>query len=388
MKKFLLLSAVLILSIASTKGQYNLGWDFGDTEGENLYPSVNSSTNSTGSVVDRNNYDGPSTFISTTAPSSGYTGASGLYNVQIRAELDAAVNNSTTSYIFLTITPNMGYSISINAIRFGSRSTPTGPQAYSIRSSLDNYASDIVTGTLANNSTWSLQEHTGLSISASAAITFRIYGYGGTGSLPPINTATWRVDDIFFSITSGLLPIKFADVSAKTTAAGNTVNWANLTESDMAHYCVEYSTNGKNFKEIATLNPTKNDHGAASYSYTHTTPEADNSFYRIKGVELSGTILYSNIVTTSSADNSGRIQLYPNPAVNGSSALKIASLPKGIYELGVVNLSGQTVYKQSVSHGGGGIYIPIRLPYIAGMYSVKLNGKNTQILKTVIVERR
>ncbi|MFT3945384.1 MAG: T9SS type A sorting domain-containing protein [Agriterribacter sp.] len=189
-------------------------------------------------------------------------------------------------------------------------------------------------------------------------------------------------------VVSSLLPIKFADVSAKATAGGNTVQWSNLTESNMSHYSVEYSTNGKDFKEIAKVNPTKNNQGAAAYSYTHTTPETDNSFYRIKGVELPGTILYSNIVTTSSTENSARIQLYPNPAVNGNSALKIASLPKGVYELGIVNLSGQTVYKQSISHGGGSIYIPIRLPYIAGMYSVKLNGRNTQIIKTVLVDRR
>lgn len=387
MKRYLLSLTIIACFHVSAKSQDNLGWDFGDPGGSNLSPSVNVGTNSDGSPVDRNNFFGPSSFITTSNPSSGYTNASGLYNVQIRASLGDVIDQNNTAYIFFTITPHSGYSISISSLKFGSFSESSGPQKYSLRSSLDNYASDILLGTLPN-STWTLVEHTGLNINTSAPITFRIYGYGGTGTLPPAGVANWQIDDIFFTIVSGVLPIKFADVSVKAANNGNTVQWSNLSESDMSHYSVEYSANGKDFTEIAKVKPNKNDYGAASYSYTHSNTQAGNSFYRVKGVELSGTILYSNIVTTSSTDNSGRVQLYPNPAINGNTALRIASLPKGSYELGIVNLSGQTVYKQSVSHGGGGIYLPIRLPYIAGMYSVKLNGKNTSIIKTVIVDKR
>jgi hypothetical protein len=68
--------------------------------------------------------------------------------------------------------------------------------AYAIRSSIDNYTTNIVTGTLTNTSTWVLKLNS-LNISAGlgTAITFRIYGYNGTGS-NIANTANWRIDDL------------------------------------------------------------------------------------------------------------------------------------------------------------------------------------------------
>lgn len=358
----------------------------GDNAGSNAYPTVNLTGHITGSVLDRQNYAGPSTFLDNSTVSTGYTGASGDYNAQIRAEQTSSVTGTTT-YIFFTLTPDPGYNIAITGIKFGSRSTTSGPQNYSVRSSQDNYTTDIATGTLLNNSNWVLREHTGLSINSNAPITFRIYGYGGSGTMPPVGTPNWKIDDIFFAAAS-VLPIRFGDVSVHRANSVNNINWTNLTESNMLHYSVEYSTNGKDFKEIAKVSPVKNDLGPASYSYTHSSAQTDNSFYRIKGVELSGTTLYSNIVTVSSLSTSGSAKLYPNPAVNGNTALRIGSLEKGTYEIDIVNIAGQTVYKRTLSHGGGGIYIPLRLPYIAGRYTVALKGKHTQIIKTVLVDGR
>ncbi|MCC6287270.1 MAG: T9SS type A sorting domain-containing protein [Chitinophagaceae bacterium] len=386
MKRYILLFAS-VLAFSFVQGQYNIVWNFGygtPTQGASTTVEPNTST----STLERQQSAGSSDIITLNEESSGYADASGTYNIQLNSRSGATING-TTSFVTFTLTPNINYSITIKNIDFGSWSDGEGPTIYSIRTDLDNYATDVATGALNNNSTWAFYTNTELSITNNGPINIRIYGYGATNGGTFDTDGNWHLDDISLIVVStSLLPIKFADVTAKATAGGNTVQWSNLTESDMSHYSVEYSTNGKYFKEIARIKPTKNDHGAASYSYTHTTPETDNSFYRIKGVELSGTILYSNIVTTTSTGNSGRIQLYPNPAVNGSSSLQIASLPKGVYELDIVNLSGQTVYKQSISHGGGGIYIPLRLPYVAGMYAVKLNGKNTQIIKTVLVDRR
>ena len=385
MKKYLL-SVLSILFLSLAHGQYNIIWRFGTSTSTGV-ASVSASPHTSASVLVRQQHLGPTDIFDNAITSSGYTDASGDFNIQMIAQQGGAIGAGNVTYVEFSITPDLGYALLVTAIKFGSWSDASGPVTYNIRSDVDNYAADIATGALANTAAWELKENTGLSISRSGAITIRIYGNDGTGTLPS-TVANWRLDDISLMVVSSLLPIKFADVSAKPTLSGNNIQWSNLTESDMAYYSVEYADNGKDFSEIAKVNPSKNDNGTATYSYTHTNPETKNSFYRIKGVELSGTILYSNIVTTSSAENANRVQLYPNPAINGNTALKIASLPKGIYELGIVNLAGQTVYKQSISHGGGGIYIPVRLPYISGMYSLKLNGKNTQIIKTVIVDKR
>jgi hypothetical protein len=107
----------------------------------------------------------------------------------------------------LTLTPNAGFTISLTGLNFGTRSTSTGPQAYSLRSSTDTYGSDIATGTISNNAAWSLKTHsfTSPAFALNEAVTLRLYTYGGTGS-PASGTINSRIDD--FTITvEGVNPV-------------------------------------------------------------------------------------------------------------------------------------------------------------------------------------
>lgn len=386
MKKYLLLlTSFFLLSFPYVRGQYNLGWDFGDTE-SNLYPSANLNTHLVGSVVDRQNYPGPSDFLSTSSVSTGYSGASGSFNIQVRAIHTGTVAAGTSSYIFLTLTPESGYGVTITSIKFGSRSTSTGPQAYSIRSSIDSYASDIATGSLLNNSAWALHEHTGLTLYSSSPITLRIYGYGGTGTLP-LSGSNWRIDDLFFTIVSNTLPIKFADEKARSTSKGNIVQWTNMTESDIAYYSIEFSGNGKEFKEIDKINPKNNNYGPSSYSFTHNTNQFNEKcFYRIKGVEKTGTTVYSKTIVVSILSTNNSVQLYPNPVINGKTSLKIETLPRGVYQINIVNIWGQIVSRQSIIHNGGSFISTIYAPFASGRYTVQIvNGRDLRISKPLLI---
>lgn len=155
------------------------------------------------SALSQGNNNGTTTLLDNGSASSGYTNASGTNNAGAAARvgvLNTAASGS--AYFQFTVTPDVGATITLTGISFGTRSTGTGPQAYALRSSLDNYGSDIATGTIASNSTWSLKSNTGLSLSGDQdeAITFRLFGYNGAGS-PGANTANWRIDDLELTMT-------------------------------------------------------------------------------------------------------------------------------------------------------------------------------------------
>ena len=141
--------------------------------------------------------------LTTTSASSGYTGTSGNYNAGAAARI-GALNTaaSGSAYFEFTMTPSPGYSVTLSSISFGTRSTSTGPQAYTLRCSSDSFASDRGTGNISNNSTWTLESNSGLSVTNSpgVAITFRIFGYNGAGS-PASGTANWRIDDLSLTVT-------------------------------------------------------------------------------------------------------------------------------------------------------------------------------------------
>ncbi len=203
----------LVMLSMITQAQ-TIGWNFTTAS-----PSA-TTANITASDLSRGNNNGTTNdLITTTSVSGSYTGFSAGGNAGAAARvgtLSTAANGS--AYFEFTLTPAGGYAFNLTGISFGTRSTATAPQAYAIRSSIDNYTSDIVTGTIANNSNWSLKSHSGLSLSSPSAVTFRIYGYNGTGTANA-NTTNWRIDDLVLSVNA-TVPTNISSLSALTLSNG------------------------------------------------------------------------------------------------------------------------------------------------------------------------
>jgi hypothetical protein len=164
--------------------------------------AASSPANVTVSAFSRgNNFGTTNTLINSTSPSTSSLGLSGTNNAGLAARtgvLNQAANGS--GYFEFTVTPAAGFKSTITDFSFGARSTGTGPQAYTIRSSADGFVADLVTGTFLNDSIWALKSHSSLSIAFGSQQTFRIYGYAGAGN-PSQNSTNWRVDDIRLLMT-------------------------------------------------------------------------------------------------------------------------------------------------------------------------------------------
>jgi hypothetical protein len=69
-----------------------------------------------------------------------------------------------------------------------------------------------------NSSAWVLRSHTNLALSNSLPVTFRLYGFNGSGSAST-NTANWRVDDLKVSISTASAPVVLAPSITSTNSA-------------------------------------------------------------------------------------------------------------------------------------------------------------------------
>lgn len=191
------LSAISVISLAiiSSVKADSFNWDFATATPNSTITNLNVPT------ITQYNNSGTTTLLTPTSASTTYVGASGGNNAGASAKVGALGTAPGGSAAFeFTLVPSSGYQFALTGISFGSRSTATGPQAYSLRSSLDGYASDIATGTFLANSTWALKSNTGLTLTSGASTTFRLFGYSGTGS-PSSNTANWRLDDLVLTLT-------------------------------------------------------------------------------------------------------------------------------------------------------------------------------------------
>jgi hypothetical protein len=229
MKKILLSLVLMSVCLCSMQTiAQNVEWNFLTAS-----PNTNTATNVTIGDVSQGNNNGTTTLLTSTSASSGYSGASGANNAGAAARIGALnTGASGSAYFEFTITPASGFAFTISTISFGTRSTATGPAAFTIRRSTDGYTTDITTGTITTSpAAWALQSPS-ISTSSASATTFRIYGYNGSGS-PAINTANWRIDDLKLTVTAAAITItpSTASISGLNTTGSQsfTVDGANLT---------------------------------------------------------------------------------------------------------------------------------------------------------------
>ncbi len=167
--------------------------------------SIDSAEVTDGTITQYNN-NGTTTLLTTISPSTGtgtYTGATGTNNAGAATRIGALNIDAGGSAAFeFTLVPVVGITLTLSDLIFGSRSTGTGPQAWTLRSSANAYGTDITLGTLSNNSAWSLQNAIDFSFAITAATTFRLFGYNGAGN-PSASTANWRIDDLQLIYSTG-----------------------------------------------------------------------------------------------------------------------------------------------------------------------------------------
>jgi hypothetical protein len=193
---------------SGTNGDY-ASWTFGPlTQGNNL---------------------GTTTLFTSISASSGYTNpfgvvASGTTNAGAAARTGVFSAASNAFFEVQVVVPS-NTTTSITNISFGSRSTGTGPAAYSIRSSADGFAADVATNALTTNSTWAMNVAPVAIALSNGTNTVRIYGYAGSGNASS-NTANWRIDDLTLALAAGVGPTPTPPTITSTNAFSGTVGVA------------------------------------------------------------------------------------------------------------------------------------------------------------------
>jgi len=184
-----------------------------------VYWNFNSATPTSGTNGDyaawtfgpltQSNNNGTTALFTSTSPSSGYTNpfnvpASGGTNAGAAART-GAFNAASNAFFEVQVVVPSNTTTSITNISFGSRSTGTGPAAYSIRSSVDGFAADLATNALTNNSAWAMNVAPVAIALSNGTNTVRIYGFNGAGSATA-GTANWRIDDLTLALGTGTGP--------------------------------------------------------------------------------------------------------------------------------------------------------------------------------------
>lgn len=192
--------------------------------------------------------------------------------------------------------------------------------------------------------------------------------------------------DGFGGFLLGSLPVSLGNFSANLAGAQKVgLSWTTLEEINTDHFDLQRSTDGGNWKTIATVKAAGNSTTAITYSFSDITPAAGSNFYRLLMVDADGK---STISTVKAIRLSaiGKVSVYPNPASNVVN-VSLGQVPRNEWHLTITNNNGQVVLNNRYSANTTVVNLPVNT-YANGTYSVQIaDGSDVQISKIVVSHR-
>ena len=132
------------------------------------------------------------------------------------------------------------------------------------------------------------------------------------------------------------------------TAAGNRLAWSTAQEVKSASFVVEASADGKEFAAVAELAAAGNSTSARSYEYLDASAAAQAAarrYYRLRQVDLDGTVAYSPVVALSrSVATAAALEAYPNPFADKLTVALPGRFEAQAASVQLFTLAGRPVY--------------------------------------------
>ena len=178
-----------------------------------------------------------------------------------------------------------------------------------------------------------------------------------------------------FIITyAGPLPVEWLNFWAARSGDQEATLWWKVNQTaDVAGFVVESSTNGVDFKAIATI-PALAGAGEKTYSAIDHQPADENNFYRIRQEDTNGKSSYSMIRQLFFEDSDSGWLVYPNPITSGRMLIIAASTSES-YRFILYDVAGKKI--RDVALTGTAQVALSQLP--AGLYAYSIFGATKRI---------
>ena len=127
---------------------------------------------------------------------------------------------------------------------------------------------------------------------------------------------------------------------------GIQLEWQTTNEVNNNYFDVERSADGRSFKKVgnAISQPVSTkDSGLKTYRFTDAWAPEGLSYYRLKQVDLDGTVDYSKILSVSLGEGADRktITISPNPVQN-KVKIELISAPQGDFVVEIIDTNGRS----------------------------------------------
>jgi hypothetical protein len=184
----------------------------------------------------------------------------------------------------------------------------------------------------------------------------------------------------YFASSNITLPQQLLTFTGSLQSDGTHLTWESANEINTSNYILERSTDGADFRQIATV-PAK---GNSSNSYTYLDYSVASLmspvvYYRLKMMDNNGSFTYSKVISVTFS-SSYSVDIYPNP-MHDVLKIKLSLVRAQNLQINVTDVRGRTIYRKSRFVGAGNGELEINTKnWPSQMYSVKILGNNQEVL--------
>ena len=197
--------------------------------------------------------------------------------------------------------------------------------------------------------------------------------------------------DYSISAAGSALPISLIDFKGENINGSNVLSWSTATEMNNKGFEVQYSFDGKVFKNLGFVDSKQNSGNSTSilnYQFTDSKNTAGNVYYRLVQIDKDGKTNFSKVILVKGGkiNSLSMAAVYPNPAKNKLSLI-ISSPENNNIDIIITDLAGKLVRRQALSVVNGGNNFDMDVSALsAGTYLIKAkcnNGCQTMVTKFV-----
>lgn len=175
------------------------------------------------------------------------------------------------------------------------------------------------------------------------------------------------------------LPIKIKSFTAQAQSDNSVLlRWISVTEVNSSKFVIQKSLDGRNFSDVGELKAAGNSNATINYSFNDRQLLNGSAYYRLKLVDLDGTVDYTKIVYINNGDVMfTNLSVFPNPFRSEVQLKGVTTSDVNRKNIKVYNIMGSEVNYRVV--GGNSIVIDPTIP--KGVYILRVKGQAYKLFK-------
>jgi len=276
------------------------------------------------------------------------------------------------AYVEFTLTASAGHYLVLNTVTLIQRRSNTGspqgagPNKYSLRSSLDNYSTDIATGALdINYATYTINLPSAFQAIPSK-VTFRIYGYNTTINSGGISRMVFDNISVQGQSVSGVLASQSIHLSAAADAEKKvTLEWDAAGFDQATAFAIQRSSDAAGFVAVHQIK--------GETSFVDEEAPAGTLYYRIEATLPDGSHYFSSIVSVRLEDR-GRTKIKAVIPQGGAIRTLLHLQSPDQCRINIWSLDGKAVAEKIIGGQTGDVQSDIVFNYPHGVYILTIAG--------------